>query len=66
MQVYLGGVPLTLLYQGASTYPGVDVDHFHDTGLGSHGCYVPLAVVTGNVISNVVVFPIQPGGGSLR
>jgi len=64
MQVYFGGVLLTLLYQGASTYPGVDVLIFTIPDSVPSGCYVPLAVVTGNVISNVVVFPIHPGGGS--
>jgi hypothetical protein len=28
------------------------------------GCYVSLAAVTGNIISNVVVLPIHPGGGT--
>jgi uncharacterized protein (TIGR03437 family) len=64
MQVYFGGVLLTLLYQGASTYPGVDVIIFTIPDSVPTGCYVPLAAVTGNVISNVVVFPIHPGGGS--
>lgn len=64
MQVYLGGVLVPLLYQGASTYPGVDVIIFTIPASGPTGCYVPLAAVTGNVISNVVVFPIHPGGGS--
>jgi hypothetical protein len=64
MQVYLGGVLMTLLYQGASTYPGVDVIIFTIPASGPTGCYVPLVVVTGNIISNVVVFPIHPGGGT--
>ena len=64
LQVYLGGALLTLLYQGASTYPGVDVIIFTIPDSVPTGCYVPLAAVTGNVISNVVVFPIHPGGGS--
>jgi hypothetical protein len=63
MQVYLGGVLLTLLYQGASVYPGVDVIIFTIPASVPSGCYVPLVAVTGNVISNVVVFPIHPGGG---
>jgi uncharacterized protein (TIGR03437 family) len=64
LQLYFGGVLLTLLYQGASTYPGVDVLIFTIPTSVPSGCYVPLVAVTGNVISNVVVFPIHPGGGS--
>ena len=63
-QVYLGGVLVPLIYQGASTYPGVDVLIFTIPASGPTGCYVSLAAVTGNVISNVVVLPIHPGGGS--
>jgi len=64
MQVYLGGVLVPLIYQGASTYPGVDVIIFTIPASSPTGCYVSLAAVTGNVISNVVVLPIHPGGGS--
>jgi len=64
MQVYLGGVLVPLIYQGASTYPGVDVIIFTIPASGPTGCYVSLAAVTGTVISNVVVLPIHTGGGS--
>jgi uncharacterized protein (TIGR03437 family) len=64
MQVYFGGVLLTLLYQGATVYPGVDVIIFTIPASVPSGCYVPLVAVTGNIISNVATFPIHPGGGA--
>ncbi len=64
MQVYLGGVPLKLLYQGASVYPGVDVIIFTIPPSAPNACNVPLLAVTGTVVSNVVVLPIHQGGGT--
>ncbi len=64
MQVYLGGVLVPLIYQGSSTYPGVDVIIFTIPPSAPNACNVPLLAVTGNVISNVVVLPIHPGGGT--
>jgi uncharacterized protein (TIGR03437 family) len=63
MQVYLGGVLLNVLYQGASVYPGVDVIIFTIPQSIPNGCYVPLVAVTGTVVSNVVTLPIHQGGG---
>lgn len=64
MQVYLGGVLVPLLYQGSSTYPGVDVIIFTIPPTAPNSCYVPLAAVTGTVISNVAIIPIHQGGGT--
>jgi uncharacterized protein (TIGR03437 family) len=64
MQVYLGGALVPLIYQGASTYPGVDVIIFKIPPSAPDACNVPLLAVTGSVISNVVVLPIHPGGGT--
>jgi hypothetical protein len=64
MQVYFGGVLVTLLYQGASTYPGVDVIAFNIPDSVPNGCYIPLVAVTGNIISNVVNLPVNNSGGS--
>ena len=63
MQVYFGGILLTLLYQGATVYPGVDVIIFTVPATVPGGCYIPLVAVTGNIISNVATFPIRQGGG---
>lgn len=68
MQVYLNGVLLKLLYQGSSTYPGVDLIIFAIPPSAPNSCYVPLVAVTGSgtatVVSNVVVLPIHQGGGT--
>jgi uncharacterized protein (TIGR03437 family) len=64
MQVYLGGALINVLYQGASVYPGVDVIIFTIPPSAPNSCYVPFLAVTGTVVSNVVTFPIHPGGGT--
>jgi len=65
LQIYFGGVLVTNIgYQGSAGYPGVNIINLTIPVSVPTGCYVPLAAVTGNVISNVVVFPIHPGGGS--
>jgi len=63
-QVYFGGILLDVLYQGSSTYPGVDVIIFTIPPTIPNSCYVPLAIVTGTVVSNVVTLPIHQGGGT--
>jgi len=64
LQIYVGGVPATILYQGSAGYPGVTQINLIIPASVTTGCYVSLAAVTGTVISNVVVFPIHPGGGT--
>ena len=60
---YFGGIQVTPIYQGASTYPGVDVIVLTVPASVPLGCYVPLVAVTGNIVSNSVTFPIHGGGG---
>ena len=64
LQVYFGGVLATTSYQGSAGYPGVNIINLTIPLTVPSGCYVPLVVVTGNVISNVVNFPIHQGGGT--
>ena len=65
LQIYLGGVLVTNIgYQGSAGYPGVNIINLTIPASVPIGCYVPLVAVAGNVISNVVVFPIHPGGGT--
>ncbi|MBI2684692.1 MAG: hypothetical protein HYX27_00135 [Acidobacteria bacterium] len=64
LQIYFGGVPARILYQGASGYPGVNQINVTIPESVPTGCWVPLVAVTGNVISNVVTFPINRGGGA--
>jgi uncharacterized protein (TIGR03437 family) len=64
LQIYVGGVQATILYQGSAGYPGVTQINLIIPASVTTGCYVSLAAVTGNIISNVVVLPINPGGGT--
>ncbi|MGH9353783.1 MAG: hypothetical protein ACRD2G_16745, partial [Terriglobia bacterium] len=64
LQIYIGGLPATILYQGASTFPGVNQINVTIPDQVSTGCWVPVAAVTGTVVSNVVTLPINPGGGA--
>src|SRR5579871_2257158 len=64
LQIYIGGVLATVYYQGSAGYPGVNQINVAIPVSAVVGCYVPLAAVTGNVISNVVMLPIHPGGGA--
>lgn len=64
LQIYIGGVPATIYYQGSAGYPGVNQIDVAIPVSSVIGCYVPLAAVTGAAISNVVMLPIHPGGGT--
>jgi len=64
LQVYFGGVLATTSYQGSAGYPGVQIINLQIPSTMPSGCYVPLVVVTGNIISNVVNFPVRQGGGT--
>src|SRR5581483_1324722 len=68
MQIYFGGVLTTAIYQGASTYPGVDVIILTIPNSAPSGCWIPMAVVTTSganvVVSNIVTFSINPSGGA--
>jgi uncharacterized protein (TIGR03437 family) len=64
LQIYIGGVPATILYAGASPYPGVDQINLTIPAGVPTGCWVPLVAVTnGNAVGNVVTLPITAGGG---
>jgi uncharacterized protein (TIGR03437 family) len=64
LQIFIGGVPATILYQGASGYPAVNQINLTIPQAVSTGCWVPLAAIAGNVVSNVVTLPIATGGGA--
>jgi uncharacterized protein (TIGR03437 family) len=64
LQIYIGGVQATILYAGASPYPGVDQINLTIPAGVPTGCWVPLVAVTnGNAVGNVVTLPISAGGG---
>jgi hypothetical protein len=64
LQIYVGGVLATVLYQGSAGYPGVNQINLAIPTSVPADCQVPLVAVTGKIISNVVVLPIHQGGGT--
>ncbi|MCU1334844.1 MAG: hypothetical protein JWO19_425 [Bryobacterales bacterium] len=62
--VYIGGVQANVTYAGRSVYPGVSVFAVLIPQNVPTGCYVPVAAVTGNVVSNIGTLPIRAGGGA--
>lgn len=63
MQVYIGGMPATVLYRGRSQYPGVDQINVTIPAVVPAGCYVSVVAQSGSVVSNAVTIPVNPGGG---
>jgi uncharacterized protein (TIGR03437 family) len=64
LQIYVGGVLATILYQGSAGYPGVNQINLTIPTSVTQDCQVPLVAVTGKIISNVVVLPIHQDGGT--
>ena len=60
-QVYIGGIAATVQYSGRSAYVGEDQINVV-VPAGVAGCYVDLAVVTGNFASNFGTLPVAPKG----
>ena len=64
LKVYIGGIQASIAYAGRSQYPGVDqVNVTIPTGVAT-GCSVSVVAVVGNIVSNGVTLPINPGGGA--
>ena len=64
LQIYIASTPVTILYQGASSYPGVNQINMVVPDDAPNGCWVALAAVAGGVLSNVATLPINLGGGA--
>ncbi|HEV8040646.1 MAG TPA: hypothetical protein VGP62_17375 [Bryobacteraceae bacterium] len=63
LQIYVGGVQASILYQGSSGYPGVNQIDLVIPKTVPAGCWIPVAAVAGGVVSNVVTISIHNGGG---
>jgi uncharacterized protein (TIGR03437 family) len=61
LTVYVGGQDAEVVYRGRSGFPGEDQINFTVPG-GVTGCYIPVAVLIGNVVSNFATMPIAPAG----
>lgn len=64
LQIYIGGVPATILYQGSAGYPGVNQINLTVPESAPTGCWISLAAVSGGVVSNIVTIPTNRGGGA--
>jgi uncharacterized protein (TIGR03437 family) len=62
MHVYVGGIEAALTYRGRSQFPGVDQVVLTIPGSAPTGCFVSLAIVSGNIVSNSVTIPIAASG----
>jgi len=63
LQIYIGGLPATINYQGASVYPGVNQINVTIPDGVIAGCFVTLVGVAQGTTSNTVSIPVNPGGG---
>jgi uncharacterized protein (TIGR03437 family) len=64
LQIYIGGKPANILYQGSAGYPGVDQINITIPTSVPNGCWITLAAVSGGVLSNIATLPINSGGGA--
>jgi hypothetical protein len=68
LQIYIGGMPATILYQGRSAYPGLDQINVTVPSNVPAGCFVSVAMVSGSgttlVESNYVTIPVNGSGGN--
>ena len=64
VQVLVGGVPAKILYKGRSPeFPGIDQINF-ETPPGVEGCYVPVAVKAGGIVSNFTSIAVTAAGST--
>jgi hypothetical protein len=63
LSVYVGTQAASVLYRGRGGFTGEDQINFV-VPAGITGCYVPITVQIGNIVSNFVTMPIAPAGQS--
>jgi uncharacterized protein (TIGR03437 family) len=63
LQIYIGGISATILYQGSAGYPGVNQINVVIPPSVQVGCVVSVVAVTGSFASNSVLIPVANGGG---
>lgn len=61
LSVYVGSQAATVTYRGRSGFTGEDQINFV-VPAGITGCFVPVTVEIGNVVSNFVPMPVAPSG----
>ena len=63
VSVYVGTQAASVIYRGRAAFTGEDQINFV-VPAGVTGCYVPVAVQIGDIVSNFVTMPIAPAGQS--
>jgi uncharacterized protein (TIGR03437 family) len=63
LSVYVGSQAATVTYRGRGPFTGEDQINFVIPA-GITGCFVPVAVEIGSIVSNFVTMPIAPAGQS--
>jgi len=63
LQIYVGGIPAKILYQGSAGYPGVDQINVTIPASIPSGCWTTIAAVSGGVLSNITTIPVSNSGG---
>ncbi len=63
LQIYIGGIPATILYQGSSGYPGLNQIDVTIPPSVQPGCGVSIVAISGSIVSNTVSIPVTAGGG---
>jgi uncharacterized protein (TIGR03437 family) len=64
LQIYIGGLPAAIVYQGSSGYPGLNqINVIIPKGV-QPGCGVSVVGVTGNVVSNIITIPHASAEGA--
>lgn len=64
LQIYIGGIPATILYQGSAGFPGVNQINVTIPASAPDGCWISLAAVSNGLLSNLATIPVNGGGGS--
>jgi hypothetical protein len=64
LQIYIGGIPATILYQGSAGYPGVNQINVTIPDSAPNGCWISMVAVAGGLLSNTATLPINSGGGA--
>ena len=62
LAIYIGGVAATILYQGASGFPGLNQINVQIPATVPLGCGISVVAVSGSVVSNTVTLPISAQG----
>lgn len=62
LQIYIGGIAATILYQGSAGYPGVNQINLTIPTSVPDGCWISLVAVAGGVVSNTATLPISRAG----